>query len=186
MGFFSSLFGGGVDHGDDEVFNSLQRVMLDELQTSGWTKEPRSTFRTLDSDNGFFKDIFKIFANNPMYDMLKDADPHAYLMSVASTSMIAGLCAVELALNRRGPLYGAYSRCLQTFMSVPPLETLNQLYCDKVGGPSMSEYALSILIDNSCSRGLAQSESYYCSGSALRAVASAFYEMGQTMGYFYN
>ena len=186
MGFFSSLFGGGIDHGDAMVFASLQHVMLDELNTAGWLKTPRTVFRTRDSDNGFFRDIYRVFANNPMYAMLKSEDPHAYLMSVASTSMIAGLCAVELALNRRRPLYGAYRQCLQTFMNVPPLETLHQLYDDKVGGPCISDYALSQLIDNSCEKGLSPDESSYCEGAQLRAVASAFYEMGQTMGYFYN
>lgn len=48
MGFFSSLFGGGVDHGDETVFASLQRVMVDELNTAGWLKTPRTVFRTLD------------------------------------------------------------------------------------------------------------------------------------------
>lgn len=186
MGFFSSLFGGGIDHGDETVFASLQRVMMDELNTAGWLKTPRTSFRTLDSDNGFFRDIYKVFANNPMYAMLKSEDSHAYLMSVASTSMIAGMCAVEIALNRRGPLYGAYRQCLQTFMNVPPLETLHQLYDDKVGGPGFSDYALSQLIDRSCEKGLSLDEASYCEGTRLRAVASAFYEMGQTMGYFYN
>jgi len=186
MGFLSSLFGTGPDHGDESLYQMLQSVMLCELQSAGWLKSPRTQFRTLDSDNGFFKDIYRVFANNPMYDMLRSEDPHAFLMSVASTSMIAGLCAVELALNRGGPLYGAYSRCLDTFKSTPPLMTLMQLYDDKSGGPSMSEYALSQLIDNSCGRALPGGESTYCSGARLRAVASAFYDMGQTMGYYYN
>lgn len=186
MGFLSSLFGDGVDHGDDALYMKFQKVMLNELRAEGWLRSPRTTFQTLNSDNGFFKDIYKIFANNPMYNMLKESDPHAFLMSVASTAMIAGLCAVELALNRRGPLYGAYSNCLQTFMNVPPLETLHQLYADKIEGPDLSDYALSRLIDNSCSRTFSMSEIDYCAGAQLRAVASAFYDMGQTMGYYYN
>lgn len=186
MGFLSNLFGLGVNHGNEELYAKLQDAMLEELSAAGWLRSERASFLTLDSDNGFFKDIYKIFANNAMYDMLRDADPHAFLMSVASTAMIAGLCAVELALNRRGPLYGAYNNCLQTFMNVPPLETLHQLYDDKVGGPSLSDYALSQLIDRSCEKVLLQPEGYYCKGNELRAVASAFYDMGQTMGYYYN
>ena len=89
MGFFSGLFGGGVNHDDVMVLASLQHVMLNELNTAGWSKTSRTVFRTLNSDNGFFCDIYKEFVNNPICAMLKSEDPHAYLMSMIRVSCFA-------------------------------------------------------------------------------------------------
>ncbi len=183
MGFFSSLFGGS-DHGDDALYNRLQANMIRSLKSAGWVGEGCTCFKKLDSDNGFFNDIYRVFANNPMYDMLKETDPLAYLNSVASTSLIAGVDAVALARDKPRSLFTRYQECLQMFSSIPPLEGLHNLL-DFKEGPDISDYALSCMIDSAVDNVLTDTKISYCSGDRLKAVAKAFYEMGNTMGFYH-
>lgn len=183
MGIFSWL-SGGVSHGDEVLYSRLESVMLRNLKSDGWVGDSCTRFKKLESDNGFFRDIYNVFAVNPMYDMLKDSDPMAFINSVASTSMIAGIDAVALARDRARSLFTRYKECLQMFSSIPPLEGLHNLL-DGKEGPSISDYSLSHLIDSAIDDALTDSKLSYCSGDRLKAVAAAFYDMGNTMGFYH-
>ena len=183
MGILSALFSKSTMipasiYGDRMLCLKLRDRSIAILNRMGYTSA--NELQTLENDKGFFNDIFIVFCN-PMYADLKISDRRAFLLSVASTSMLGGMYAYFCAKILQKPLYGDYAEVLSRFKNYGPLPCVMRfihLACDHNSEEELSEVIDSIIdaIDDydDC-----------CEGEKLRALAHVMYDTGMTMGTFF-
>jgi len=183
MGFLSALFTKAVmvsasPYGDRKLCQCLQRRAITILNRTGYSTY--SVLYTLENDKGFFNDIFLVFCD-PMYSGLKDTDERAFLLSVASTSMLGGMYAYFCAKIVQKPLYGDYNEVMSRFKNYGPLPCVMRFIQHAFDHNSQEE--LSEVIDYVV-EGI-DDITASCDGEKLRTVARVMYDMGMTMGTYF-
>ena len=183
MGFLSALFTKAVmvpatPYGDRELCKQLQGRAVTILNRTGYSTS--SVLTALENDKGFFNDIFIIFCDS-MYTELKSSDPRAFILSVASTSMLGGMYAYFCAKIVQKPLYGDYGEVVRRFKEYGPLPCVMQFIqhsFDHNSQEELSEVIDHVVdgIDDLCS---------CCSGERLRSLARVMYDTGMTMGTYF-
>lgn len=183
MGILSALFSRATmipapNYGDRILCQQLQSVAVSVLNRMGYASG--NVLQTLENDKGFFNDVFIVFCD-PMYSELKCNDWRAFLLSVASTSMLGGMYAYFCAKIIQKPLYGDYDEVVSRFKNYGPLPCVmrfTQHTYDHNSPEELSEVVDSVLdsIDNP--KGC-------CEGEKLRALTHVMYDTGMTMGTYF-
>lgn len=183
MGFLSALFTKAVmvsasPYGDRELCRHLQRRAIAVLNKMGYSAS--DTLQTLKNDNSFFNDIFLVFCDS-MYSELKKSDERAFILSVASTSMLGGMYAYFCAKILQRPLYGDYAEVISRFKNYGPLPCVMRFIQHAYDHNSQEE--LSEIIDYVVD-GI-DDIADACNGEKLRTVARVMYDTGMTMGTYF-
>ncbi len=181
MSFLSALFTRATmvpasPTGDRPLYLKLQSKAVAILNQEGYTSA--NGLVTLENDNGFFKDIFTVFCG-PAYEELRRSDPRAFVLSVASSSMLGGMYAYFCAKIIQKPLYGDYGEVISRFRDYGPLPCVMRFIRNAFDHKSPEE--LSAVIDS-----VVDGISGGCQeGDGLCALARVMYDTGMTMGTYY-
>ncbi len=183
MGFLAGLFSRAnlvpaTAYGDRSLCQRLQSRAVSVLNRTGYTSS--NLLQTLENDKGFFNEIFIVFCD-PMYAELKLADINAFILSVASTSMLGGMYAYFCAKIVQKPLYGDYDEVVRRFKDYGPLPCVMRFIQHSFDHNSQEE--LSEVIDYVIA-GI-DNISECCEGERLRALARVMYDTGMTMGTYF-
>ena len=163
--FIDAVFDSASPYGDRELCRHLQERAVAVLNKMGYFAS--DTLQTLENDKSFFNDIFLVFCDF-ICSELKKSDKRAFMLSVASTSMLGGMyayCAKRLQKRykfRFGPswlLSGRFDKNLQKKLS------------------EVIDYVIDGIDD------IADA----CNGRKLRTMVRVMYDTGMTIGpYFLN
>ena len=164
--------------GDCALYQQLQGRAVSVLDRTGFSTA--GSLLTLENDKGFFNDVFRVFCDS-MYSELRDSDSRAFLLSVASTSMLGGMYAYFCAKIMQKPLYGDYPEVLSRFKDYGPLPCVMRFIQHSFDHNSPEE--LSAVIDYVVD-GIEDIDGC-CDGERLRAVARVMYDTGMTMGTYF-
>lgn len=186
MGLLGWVFGSAnmvvapVD-GDASLYRALNAQALEAVRQKRFAKEGTSQILTIENDKGFFADIFNVFQSS-MYVELRDNDPHSFVLSVASSSMLGGMYAYFCAKIVQKPLYANYTEVKRRFFDLGPMPCVMNFIQRSWDHNTPEE--LSYMIDTVVDNVLTEEWSTYCFGDKLRALARAMYDMGITMGTY--
>ena len=187
MGLFGWMFGSAnlvaaTPEGDATLGRALLDNALRAVCEKGFAKSGISSIITIENDKGFFSDVFNVF-NGTMYAELREADPHSFILSVASSSMLGGMYAYFCAKIIQKPLYANYDEVKRRFFDIGPMPCVMNFIQRSWDHNSPEE--LSYMIDTVVDTVLTEDWSFYCSGDKLKALAKAMYDMGITMGTYF-
>ena len=187
MGILGWMFGSAnmvsaSSQGDAETYQAVRRCAAAAVERTGFAKNPSGPIVTIENDKGFFDDMFNVF-RNPLYASLRDSDPHAFVLSVASSSMLGGMYAYFCAKIIQKPLYANYSEVKRRFFDDGPLPCVMNFIYRSYDHNTPEE--LSFMIDSVVQGVITGEPSSYCSGEKLKALARGMYDMGITMGTYF-
>ncbi len=168
--------------GDASLYLALKKKAGEVIDRESFAKKSLNGIVTIENDKGFFAEVFNVFSN-PMYSELQSADPRAFILSVASSSLLGGMYVYFCAKIVQKPLYANYSEVKRRFFESGPLPCVMNFIQRAYDHNSPEE--ISFMIDSVVDDVLTEGWTTYCTENKLRALSRAMYDMGITMGTYF-
>lgn len=190
MGFFDFFKNNrkviDTDIGNPQLYAAVICNGKEVLADIGWLSTPHGDLLVLDDDNGFFRDIFGIVENNPLYDQLRWTSHEAFVMMTSGVFLMAGIYATICARIIQKPLFRDYETVLQRFKNESPIGCVMK-FLNNARGPhqipgfSFDNVLNRLLLDTS---GI-DSESLALIPENQKALFKGIYHIGNAIGFYY-